>query len=97
MATSTKKLAALYRAAAKRIEDGYHYACCYAIRASAGGDSDCERMRKVFYDPTTDYGRRAGHWMVESVELAYGDDPAVQNRRVLALCLMATLVEAGEA
>lgn len=88
--------AADYLAAALLIEQGHQYACCYALSAAAPtrGTHLAHAMVDVFEDSSPD--RRLGYWMAEWTERVGGGDPDVQNRRVLALCFMATLAEAGD-
>ena len=79
--------AAIYREAAKRLEDGRGiFGCCAAIQHSGGegylpGGAHGKKMYGVYPE-----GMRGG-WG------PYGDNGA----RILALCFMAAMVEAGDA
>jgi hypothetical protein len=90
----SKKRASIYREAAKLIESGAEYACCYALE-KAGGKRECDRMHAVFAECQ---GRvyLGGHWMADLGENPY-DRELMSPRRVVALCFMAAMVEAGDA
>ena len=92
-----KKRAAIYREAARRIERKLNYCCCYAIRRITGNHKLGDEMREVFAARRIQENRWSGHWMVEIGEMRYGESAEVQNRRILALCFMAAMVEAGDA
>lgn len=95
MAASTEeaaKKAAIFRAAAKRIEDMDDYACCYALRFAGASEDDVNQMAEVF-NAHYDSKRWGGHWMAEHGEDRYGQSHDVQNRRILALCFMAAILE----
>ena len=98
-ATSTDR-ADLYRRAAKLMESGNSTAngsCCWAIGLTKNPgvmilygdkDADCRAMKAV-YAPRKNHG----FWMND-----IGDnDHERHNGRILALCFMAAMVEAGDA
>lgn len=95
MKPSRKSRSAKYRKAARRIERNLDYACCYALQ-SVDASAEASVMEGVFVN---DYERNrwGGHWMAEHGEGKYGGNSSVQDRRVLALCFMAAMVEAGDA
>jgi hypothetical protein len=102
----TKKVqdADIYRKAAKLMESmAYHDltrdSCCWAIALAKdpdvniledGGDAQSKRMKAVFAPRAP-----AGYWLMDEEIPSWSDDQT--DHRILALCFMAAMVEAGDA
>ncbi len=97
---SRAKRVELYRAAAKLIEDELQPYCCFAL-GHVG--LTCGTFAKWFRDDAIAFGKtnRSGMVLYEAwmnnarLPLEFGD--VVRDCRVLALCFMAAMVEAGDA
>jgi hypothetical protein len=93
--TERKRLAALYRAAAKDIEDGFDLGSCVAITyrvSSAIAPCNCaeaQRYARIFADSMFMNGYGG---MVAALPKEHQ-----RGYRVTALCLAAAMVEAGDA
>lgn len=99
LSTEGRNRAELYRKAAKLMEDGDRNArgsCCWAIGLTKNPriisfdgsmDDDCLAMKRIFRP------RGGIFWMGAT---NYYDEEA-HDRRILALCFMAAMVEAGDA
>lgn len=84
----TKKLAEIYRAAAKRLEDCDACGCCKALSGSP--ERVYNRFAKVFKPD-----HASSYWWGDCC-CHYGD-PRTRGPRVLAFGFMAAMVEAGDA
>ena len=83
--------AEIFRLAAKLMEDGHAgCGCCFAI-SEAGGDG---------YLPHGKHAKKMGLVYPEGMDGGWGDYPmwtGESGPRILALCFMAAMVEAGDA
>ena len=82
--------------AAERVEQGA-FCCCYALYHAENDGATCENYFDGWFHPQRgiDYeGRYDPYWM----RMGYNadDEHGVRERRVLALCLAAAMVAAGE-
>jgi len=91
--------AALYRKAAKRIETGENDFACNALKDVG---LSCVNMKKLFEADAIEYGLaydgRAARYAFFSNGVDHGVDfdATVRNHRVLALCFLAAMAEAGD-
>ena len=89
-----KKDAAVYRKAARRIERGENLTACFAIEAVTNiaytQEPLCDRMRSIFAPDSEKL-----YWLGGIVDGNH--DHGDKQGRILALCFMAAMVEAGDA
>jgi hypothetical protein len=89
---ATKRAANAFRHAAKAVEDGQWCSCCNAINFSTDSTSFAERMNEAFKNYFKPDGAGLWWWGGCACRMT-----STRGPRVLALCFMAAMVEAGDA
>ena len=90
--TDRRADAAIYRAAAKLLEDGESRWACFAIKRASKRRLGCKAFRAVFGPSRDNSVHRLEGWWGNSYF-----KPDAEGPRILALCFMAAMVEAGDA
>lgn len=99
-ATSTEgraARAAIYREAARMIEREKHSFACYALGDAGQDDSTLCGLMNEIYAPGVSGAWLCGIGGEEGCHYPLAGDCPERSGRVLALCFMAAMVEAGDA